>query len=53
MIKHRSQPFHLCPNIPAGGTSEAGCAPFARRGETKGLREALILKTAPSQGHPA
>ena len=25
-------------NIPAGGTSRAGCAPFTRRGETKDLR---------------
>jgi hypothetical protein len=37
-------PHHfLSPNIPAGGTSQAGCAPFARRGGKKGLREALNL----------
>ena len=29
-------------NIPAGGTSRAGCAPFARRGETKGLRRKAL-----------
>ncbi len=46
--------FHICPNIPAGGTVQAGCAPFARRGEAKGLRrKALDLKTARSSGHTA
>ena len=43
--------FHLSPNIPAGGTFRAGCAPFARRGETKGLREALDSMVALTPGH--
>jgi hypothetical protein len=48
-----TKPFHLSPNIPAGGTARAGGAPFARRGETKGLREALNSITAPTQGRVA
>ena len=48
-----TKPFHLSPNIPAGGKSRAGCAPFARRGETKGTREALNSIAAPTQGHTA
>ena len=48
------RPLHfLSPNIPAGGNVQAGCAPFARRGETKGTREALILTTARTQGRAA
>jgi hypothetical protein len=56
-----TKPFHLFTNIPAGGATgfaplvqanpvaaRAGCAPFARRGETKGAREALIAITAPT-----
>jgi len=38
------------PNIPAGGTIRAGCATRARRGETKGLREALDSKVALTPG---
>ena len=46
--------FHLCANIPAGGTFQAGCAPFARRGEAKGVRrKALDLKTARGSGRAA
>lgn len=45
--------FHLFPSIPAGGQSRAGCAHFARRGETKSLREALIFETAPTRGRVA
>ncbi len=33
--------------------ARAGCAPFARRGEIRGLREALILVTAPGRGRSA
>ena len=44
----------LSPNIPAGGKLRAGCAPFARRGETKGLRrKALNFIAAPTHRHAA
>ena len=45
----RPKRLPLCPNIPAGGNALAGCAPFARRGETRILRAALNLKTAPTR----
>ncbi len=48
-----TQAFHIGQNIPAGGKHRAGCAPFARRGETKGTREALIMQTAPTPGRAA
>jgi hypothetical protein len=43
----------LSPNIPAGGTSQAGCAPFARRGLIKGLREALNIQPGSKEGWAA
>lgn len=46
--------IHLFPNIPAGGSARAGCAPLARRGETGSLRrKALDLKTARRHGFAA
>lgn len=49
-----TKPFHLFTNIPAGGTLRAGCAPFARRGETKGARrKALISIAAQTHRHAA
>lgn len=53
MTRTHRPSLHLSENIPAGGTSQAGCAPVARRGEEKGLREALSLKSASRQGRAA
>lgn len=39
LIPKDHKPFTFAQNIPAGGISEPGCAPFAHRGKTKNLRQ--------------
>ena len=44
--------FHICPNIPAGGTPSR-FASFTQNGETKDLRASAPLENRPNPRGPA